>query len=115
MTAAPADLGEHGRALYASVADALELYPGEDVILYRAAAVADTLAELDAAIRRDGAVLTYTTAHGSTKRVVNPAVDAARANAALLASLLRQIGVHADDDAPAVPVPIRYRATRAAR
>jgi hypothetical protein len=95
-------LGAAGGALYDSVADRFELDRHEHQLLLEASRTTDQLAELDAAVRRDGVLIE--TPQGQR---AHPALVEARGQRITLARLLAQLrlpqGEEGDTQASARP------------
>jgi hypothetical protein len=92
---APRGLGKAGKALWKSVQnDDLELRPDEIAVLTEAAATRDVIASLAEATAREPAIV-----EGSKGQViVHPGLQELRQQRALLASLLRQVGIPYPDE-----------------
>lgn len=103
---APTGAGGPARRLWSSIVDAFELDEHELVLLVEAARTVDVLAELDAAVRRDGALID--TPHG---RRAHPAAVEARqqriALARILAALRLPSGEEHGDGRPQRRVGVR--------
>lgn len=85
----PSGLKATGRALWDSTVDEFDLSGHELTLLGQACRAADRCESLENVIRRDGIM-----AKGSTGQpVVNPAVQEARQQQAVLASLIRALGL----------------------
>lgn len=91
---APAALGEAGRALWQSIADEYELEPHNLAVLEQAARVADHVALLDEAVRRDG-VLMENPQRGT---VAHPALVELRQQRLTLTRLLVALRLPDEDD-----------------
>ena len=96
-TRRPTGLKAPGLALWTSVTDVYDLQEHESTLLREAARTADLLADLDAVIRRDGAVID--TEHGPK---AHPAAVEARLQRLTLARLLSALRLP-DDDAEQRP------------
>jgi phage terminase small subunit len=109
----PSGVGAAGRALWkrivGDVAPELELDQRDLAVLSRAAKTADRIAELDAAIERDGLVLVNS--KGDTR--LHPAAAELRLNEASLARLLG--GIDLDDAAAGSQSGVSRRARKAAQ
>ncbi|GGF56988.1 hypothetical protein GCM10011519_33680 [Marmoricola endophyticus] len=86
----PADLGDAGRTYWLRVAEEFDLGAVEEPALAEVARTLDTLAALDAAVRRDG--------HVTDAGKVSPAVVEARQQRAILVRLLGLLDLPTDDD-----------------
>lgn len=110
----PAGLGKHGKALWRKItgdlADDMELDARELHYLERAAKIADNLADLRAAIDRDGLMVT-----GSRGQVIaHPAQSEARQLEVVQLRLLSAIQF-IDPEAERAATPSQARGRRAAR
>jgi phage terminase small subunit len=111
---APAGLRAPGRAVWRRVHEALPagwaFDAGERVVLEQIARLTDTLADLDAAVKRDG--VTVKGSRGQT--VIHPGVAEARQHRVAIRQLLRALDLDVSDDG-GVSRPASERASRAAR
>lgn len=89
---APASAGAAGRRLWASVLEAYELDEHERALLVEAVRTVDLLADLDSAVRRDGALVD--SAQGTR---AHPAAVEARQQRVTLARLLAALRLPAGD------------------
>lgn len=94
---APAKLGAPGRRLWRAVVDNYELRADEVVLLEKACRTADESARLDEAARE--APLTVLGSMGQER--VNPILNEARQARALLAALVKQLGLPETEEAEA--------------
>ncbi|UYM03448.1 hypothetical protein [Solicola gregarius] len=83
----PARLQARGRALWSSVVDAYDLRPDELVLLAHAARTADTIEQLEDALRT--APLTVSGSQGQER--INSMLPEVRQQRVVLASMLRQL------------------------
>ncbi len=90
----PTGLKGPGTAFWRSIVDSFDLESHENALLVEACRTVDALAELDAAIQRDGAVLD--TEHGPR---VHPAVVEGRLQRVALARLLDALKLPREEDA----------------
>ncbi len=105
----PPGLGPAGRGLFNAVMTTYELEPHEEVILLSAARQADTVTELEAVVKRDGA-----TVQGSSGQPrLHPALVEARQARLAVAALLGRIDLRDEEGRSSATPSVRGR--RAAR
>lgn len=92
-TAAPADLGKSGAALWADLVDLAEFDAHEVSLMTEACRVRDRLDELDAVIRAEG--VTMTSPQGIK---AHPALVEARAQQIVMTRLLASLRIPTEDD-----------------
>lgn len=90
----PAELGESGAALWASVMDAYELEPHEERLLLQIARAADTLDELAAIVAREGHMI----AARNGELRAHPALVESRQLAIAYARLVAALRIPLGDD-----------------
>lgn len=108
----PTGLRAAGRRFWATVHERYDgLEPAEVALLTECCATVDTIAGLEAAVRKHGAMVS-----GSQgQQVLNPAITEARLQRAQLARLLDQLGLPTEEDSESVPdSPARRKARKAA-
>lgn len=98
----PTQLGRPGRKLWDSITSNFDMAPHEAAQLEEACRTRDRISELDAAVRKDGLMIT-----SSQGMRLHPGVAEARAQRLALARILATLGVPPlDDDLPAAR-PVR--------
>jgi hypothetical protein len=106
------ELGPTGQALYDSVADELDLGPGERRVLIDAAATADTIAELEQAWRALGSPAVSI---GSQRQeVIHPLIGEIRQQRTTLRQLIAALRIPDAEDGPASGPMSRTEAARKA-